>query len=74
MGLYARVDNYLTVCPLQSRLQHIDHGHWATLCQSRLYPPVRDFGFGLCRLYVCLVLTLLDESLLAGQRTGQNEE
>jgi hypothetical protein len=21
---------------------------WATLCQSRLYPPVRDFGFGLC--------------------------
>jgi len=20
---------------------------WATLCQSRLYPPVRDLGFGL---------------------------
>jgi hypothetical protein len=27
--------------------QHIYHGHWGTICQSRLYPPVRDFGFGL---------------------------
>ncbi len=30
---------------LQSRLQHIYHGK---PCQSRLNPPVRDFGFGLC--------------------------
>jgi hypothetical protein len=22
-----------------------------TLCQSRLYPPVRDFGFGLCEWF-----------------------
>jgi hypothetical protein len=28
MGPYAGVDNYkLTFCPLQSRLQHIYHGH-----------------------------------------------
>jgi hypothetical protein len=39
VGLYAGDD--LTLCPLQSRLQH------TTLCQSRLYPPVRDFGFEL---------------------------
>jgi len=26
----------------------VDSAHltWATLCQSRLYPPVRNFGFG----------------------------
>ncbi len=45
-GPYAGADNNLTLCPLQSRLQHIYHGHWAlgnpmpettlTLCQSRL--------------------------------------
>jgi hypothetical protein len=37
------------LCRLQSRPQHIyhRHGHWATLCQSRLYSPVRDLGFGL---------------------------
>jgi hypothetical protein len=30
------------------------HLPWATLCQSRLYPPVRDFGFGLrTQTYVC---------------------
>ncbi len=28
------------------------HLPWATLCQSRLYPPVRDLGFGLCLVYV----------------------
>jgi hypothetical protein len=44
-----------TLCPLQSRLQHSYHGQTyatestLTLCQSRLYPPVRDFWFGLCR-------------------------
>ncbi len=31
---YAGVDYNLTLCPLQ----HMYHGHWATLCQSRLYP------------------------------------
>ncbi len=53
MGPYAEVDYNVTLCPLQSRLQHIYHGQpympestW-TLCQSRLYPPDRDFGFGL---------------------------
>jgi hypothetical protein len=53
MGPYDGVDYNLTLCPLQSRLQHIYHGQsltlksTMTLCQSRLYPPVRDFGFGL---------------------------
>ncbi len=46
MGPYAWVDYNLTLCPLQSRLQHIYHGR-ATLCQSRLYPPGRDFRFSL---------------------------
>jgi hypothetical protein len=35
MGPYAGVDYNLTLCPLQSQLQHIYHGQWATLCQSR---------------------------------------
>jgi hypothetical protein len=56
MGTYARVDYNLTLCLLQSRLQDIYHWHWGnpmheltlTLCNSRLYPPVWDFGFGLC--------------------------
>jgi hypothetical protein len=26
------------------------HLPWATLCQSQLYPPVRDFEFGLRRM------------------------
>ncbi len=43
-----------TVCPLPSQLQHIYLGqpyarvYLHPICQSRLYPPVRDFGFGLC--------------------------
>jgi hypothetical protein len=39
---------------VQSRIQHIYHGQPSVrvdlnpiLCQSRLYAPVRDFGFGL---------------------------
>jgi hypothetical protein len=56
MGLYAGVDYNLTLCPLQSRLQHNYHGQpyartdlinpmsESTLC---LYPLVMDFGFGL---------------------------
>ncbi len=52
MGPYAVVDYKLTLCRRQSRLQHIYHGQLyarstLTLCQSRLYPPVRDLGFGL---------------------------
>jgi hypothetical protein len=41
IGPSARVDNNLTICPLQSRLQHIYHGHWAwaTLCQSHTLSP-----------------------------------
>jgi hypothetical protein len=43
MGPYAGVDYNLTLCRLQSRLQHIYHGQpmpelTLTLCQSRLYP------------------------------------
>jgi hypothetical protein len=34
-GPYAGVDYNLTLCSLQSRLQHMYHGHWATLCQIR---------------------------------------
>jgi hypothetical protein len=34
----------LILCPLQSRLQLIHHER-TTLCQSRLYPLVSDFGF-----------------------------
>ncbi len=52
MGPNAGVDYNLTLCPLQSRLQHIYHGQPArvdlNLCQRwRLYPPVGDFGSGL---------------------------
>jgi hypothetical protein len=44
MGPYARVDCNLTLCPLQSRLQHNYHGYWATLWQSRPQPYARvDF-------------------------------
>jgi hypothetical protein len=56
MGPSAGVEYNLTLCPLQSRPQHICYGHLMpestlTLCQSRLYPPVRDFVFDLCTLY-----------------------
>jgi hypothetical protein len=44
MEPYAGVDYNLTLCPLQNRLQHIYHGHWATLCQNRPEPYARvDF-------------------------------
>ena len=56
---YIRFDFSLTLCPLQGRLRHIYMYHWAilcqsktlTLCQSRLYPSERDFGFGLSPLF-----------------------
>ncbi len=38
------------LCPPQCRLQHIYYGQpyaRVDLCQSRLYPLVRDFEFGL---------------------------
>jgi hypothetical protein len=55
MGPYAGVDYNLTLCPLQSRLQQIYYGlgqpyarvDLNPICQSQLYPPVRDFGFSL---------------------------
>jgi hypothetical protein len=37
MGPFAGVDYNLTLCPLQ-HMYH-GHGHWVTLCRSRLYPP-----------------------------------
>ncbi len=61
MEPYAGADYNLILCPLQSWLQHIYDGQpvpesTLTLCQSRLWPPFRDFGFGLwtqsCVLYV----------------------
>jgi hypothetical protein len=69
MGPYAGVDYNLTLCPLQSRIQHIYHGIGQPyarvdlyLYQSRLYPPVRDFGFGL--RIISQVLTQLGPSFL----------
>ncbi len=54
MGPYAVVDYNVTLCPLQSQLQHMysTMGNsipesTLTLCQSQLYPSVRDLGFGL---------------------------
>jgi hypothetical protein len=42
MGPYAGVAYNLTLFPLQSPLQHIYHGHWATLCQSQPYNPMPE--------------------------------
>jgi hypothetical protein len=52
MGPYAGVDYNLTLCPLY----RVDSNTFTmgnpmpestlSLCQSRLYPPVRVFGFG----------------------------
>jgi hypothetical protein len=60
MGPFTGVDYTLALCPLQSRLQLMYHGQpyarvdlnsmpesILTLCQSRFYPPVRYFRFGL---------------------------
>jgi hypothetical protein len=60
MEPYVGVNHNLTVCRLQSRLKHIYHGQpharvdlnpilesTLTLCQSQLYPLVRDFQCGL---------------------------
>ncbi len=51
IGPYVGVDYNLTLCPLHSRLQHIYRSSpmtesTLTLCQSRLYSPVRNFAFG----------------------------
>ncbi len=60
MGPYSRADYNLTLCRLQIRLLHIYHGQpYAsadlTLCQSRLYPRVRDWEFGLSAVAKFLV-------------------
>ncbi len=52
VGPYAGVDYNLTLCRLQSRLQHHTMGNPSpestlTLCRSRLYSPISDLGFGL---------------------------
>jgi hypothetical protein len=55
MGPYAGVDYNLTLCPIHSRVgaNTFTMGNpmpesTLTLCQSRLYCPVRDYEFGLC--------------------------
>ncbi len=54
--LYAGVDYNLTLCSLQSRLQHIiPHGQPYA---SRLFSPVRDLGFGLCLITTCIYTVL----------------
>jgi hypothetical protein len=52
MGPYSGADYNLTICPLQSRLQHIYNGlpYARVDLNSKLYPLVRDFGFDLRRL------------------------
>ncbi len=52
MGPYGGVDYNFTLCPLQSRLQHIYHGQSYARVNTNPKPestlsPVRDFGFGL---------------------------
>jgi hypothetical protein len=67
MGPYAGVDYNLTLCPLRSQLHgtHLPLGNpglesTLTLCQSRLYPPVRtlDLAFVIYSLHadVCSAL------------------
>ncbi len=53
MGPYAGVDYNLTLCPPQSRLQHIYDGEPYAKLDVNPVPestlsPFRDFGFGLC--------------------------
>jgi hypothetical protein len=72
MEPHAVVDYNLTLSLLQSRLQHIYHGQnyarvdsnlmpesTLILCQSQLYPSVRDLGFGL-RITLKDVVLFLD--------------
>ncbi len=68
MGPNGGVDYNLTLCEVMSTPEstptHLPWD-WATLCQSRplnlcqsrLYPPVRDFGFGLCSLLCIEIYT-----------------
>jgi hypothetical protein len=58
MGLYAGADYNLTLCPLQSRLQHIYHELSNPMSEStftpmadRLYPLARGLRFGLSTVY-----------------------
>ncbi len=47
------------------------HLPWETLCQSRLYPPVRDFGFGLC-LSMCVSCSVANSFQDNTARLGKN--
>ncbi len=38
-----------------SRVESNTYTPWATLCQCRLFSPVRDFGFGLCLITTCIL-------------------
>ncbi len=55
MGPYAGVDYNLTLCQLKVDYNTFTIGNpmpesTLTIYQSRLYLPVRDFGYGLCLL------------------------
>jgi hypothetical protein len=58
MGPYAGVDKSLTLCPLQSRLQHIYHGQpyvrvdLNTMPESTLSPSQRLWMWPLVLVYV----------------------
>ncbi len=62
MGPIPEFDYNLTLCPLQSRLQHIYHRQPRSQSRpesyaiSRLYPPVRDLEFGLWEAYFCSII------------------
>ncbi len=64
MGPYAGVDYNLTYVHSRVDSNTFTKGNpmpelTLTLCQSRLYPPVRDFGFGLCFL-LCIAIYRLN--------------
>jgi hypothetical protein len=74
MRPYAGVDYNLTLCPLQSRLQHVYHGQ--PYARVDFTPPVRVFGFGLsfiCRLTSHLLFKELGplQSYSGGGRRGR---
>jgi hypothetical protein len=48
---YARVDDYLAVCLLQSRLQHIYHGHRQPYARVDFIPPSGTLDFTVRNLF-----------------------
>ncbi len=44
---------------VHSRVNSYTCTPWATLCQSRLFSPVRDFGFALCLMITSCIYTVL---------------